>query len=147
MAHGVAQIHAALVTALTGLTTTGARVYDDESTVIAEANLPALRVLDDGNESIEYATQRPPRTLLRTVPFTVFIKCKAANAKATLNTSLAEIEAALYANRTLGGLARDVRLEEVDKNTSDDLETRVGEAVLRVVVEWHCLEGSPQTPL
>ncbi|MEY2653824.1 MAG: hypothetical protein RLZZ524_852, partial [Pseudomonadota bacterium] len=70
----------------------------------------------------------------------------AANAKSTLNTSLAEIEAAVYSNRTLSGLARDLRVEEVDKNYSDAMETRTGEAVVRIVADWACVEGSPQTP-
>lgn len=147
MAHGDAQIHAALVAALTGLATTGARVFDDEVTPIADANLPALRVLDDGVGRIEYATQRAPRTLLRTQGYTVRALCKVANAKGTLNTILAEVEASVYANRTLGGLARDVRVEEVDKNYSQDLETRTGEAAIIINVDWVCTEGSPQTPL
>lgn len=146
MAHGDTQIHAALVTALTGLATTGANVFDDETTPIAEASLPALRVLDDGVGRIEYATQKPPRTLLRTQGYTVRALCKTANAKAKLNTILAEVEAALYANRTLGGIARDVRIEEYDKSYSDELETRAGELPITVLVDWVCVEGSPQTP-
>ncbi len=67
--------------------------------------------------------------------------------KGTLNTILGEVEAAIYANRTLGGIARDMRVEQVDKNFSDELETRTGEAVITVNVDWSCLEGSPQTPL
>lgn len=147
MAHGDAQIHAALVTALTGLTTTGANVFDDETTPIPEASLPALRVLDDGVGQIEYATQRVPRTLLRTQGYTVRALCKIANAKSKVNTILAEVEAAVYANRTLGGIARDMRIEQVDKNFSDELDTRVGEAAITINVDWSCVEGSPQTPL
>ncbi len=147
MAHGDAQIHAALVAALTGLTTTGANVFDDETTPIPEASLPALRVLDDGVCQIEYATQRVPRTLLRTQGYTVRALCKVANAKGKLNTILAEVEAAIYANRTLGGIARDMRVEGYDKSFSDELETRAGEAAITIVVDWSCLEGSPQTPL
>lgn len=146
MAHGVSQIHAALVTALTGLTTTSTRVYDDETIAINVDAGAALRVLDDGEEQIEYLTQKAPRTLYRHVTFSVHSLCKAANAKGTLNTSLAEIEAALYTNRTLGGIARDVRPERIDKNYSDDLDKRVGEAVITVAVDWVCVEGSPQTP-
>lgn len=147
MAHGVAQIHAALVTALTGLTTTGTRVFDDDVAPIPESSLPALRVLDDGAEEIEYLTQRPPRTLARRVTFTTQILAKAADAKATLNTSLQEIEAAVYANRTLGGLARDMRVGPVDKSYSDEIDKRTGRADLVITVEWQCLEGSPQTPI
>ena len=147
MAHGDTQIHAALVTALTGLTTTGSRVFDDETTPIPDTSLPALRVLDDGVGRIEYATQKAPRTLLRTQGYTVRALVKAANAKGSINTILAEIEAAVYANRTLGGIARDVRVEEVDKNYSDELEARIGEAAITINVDWVCTEGSPQTPL
>lgn len=146
MAHGTAQIHAALVAALTGLATTGAHVFDDETTAIPDASLPALRVLDDGEESIDYATQRPPRTQQRSVTFSVLVLAKAANAKSTLNTSIAEIEAATYTNRTLGGIARDLRVERIEKNYSDGAETRVGEARITVAVDWVAVEGSPQTP-
>jgi|GEM_PF-6380798 len=147
MTHGVAQIHAALVAALTGLPTTGGNVFDDESTAIPESKLPALRVLDDGNESIDYATNSPPRTQARRVEFSVRVLAKSANAKAVLNAALNEIEVASYTNRTLGGLARDLRIESVDKNYSDDTDKRVGEAVLRIVVDWVCREGSPETCL
>lgn len=147
MAHGDAQIHAALVTALTGLATTGANVFDDETTPIPEASLPALRVLDDGVGQIEYVTQRAPRTMARTQGYTVRALCKTANAKATLNTILAEVEAAVYVNRTLGGIARDMRVETYDKNFSDELEKRTGETAITINVDWSCLEGSPQTPL
>lgn len=146
MAHGDSQIHAALVAALTGLTTTGANVFDDETTPIPEASLPALRVLDDGVGRIEYATLRAPRTLLRTQSYTVVALCKTANAKAKLNTILAEVEVAVYTNRTLGGIARDMRVETYDKKFSDELETRVGEAPITINVDWVCIEGSPQTP-
>ena len=146
MPHGDAQIHAALVTALTGLATTGANVFDDETTPIPEASLPALRVLDDGVGQIEYATQKAPRTLLRTQGYTVRALVKAANAKASINTILGEVEAAVYANRTLGGIARDMRVDGYDKSYSDDLETRVGEVAITINVDWHCVEGSPQTP-
>ena len=64
-----------------------------------------------------------------------------------VNTILAEVEAAVYANRTLGGIARDMRIEQVDKNFSDELDTRVGEAAITINVDWSCVEGSPQTPL
>ncbi len=146
MAHGVAQIHAALVTALTGLVTTGTNVFDDETTAIPEARQPALRVLDDGEETLEYLTQRPPRTVARTVNFSIKALAKAANAKGTINTVLGEIEAAVYANRTLSGLARDMRVERVDKNYSDDADQRTGEALITIAVDWVCVEGSPQTP-
>lgn len=146
MAHGVAQIHAALVTALTGLTTTGAHVFDDETTVIADASLPALRVLDDGEETLDYLTQRPPRSIQRQVTFTVIALAKVANAKGTLNTIAAEVEAAVYGARTLSGLARDMRVERIDKTYSDDIETRVGESRITVAVDWVAVEGSPQTP-
>lgn len=146
MAHGAAQIHAALVTALTGLTTTSTRVYDDETTAINVDAGAALRVLDDGEEQIEYVTQKPPRTLYRHITYSVHILCKAANAKSTLNTSLAEVEAVLYTNRTLGGIARDVRPERIDKSYSDELDKRVGQAVITVAVDWVSVEGTPNTP-
>lgn len=146
MAHGVAQLHGALVTALTGLTTTGANIFDDEITTIPEANLPALRVLDNGRESIDNATMSLPRTQLRSVEFTVRALAKAADAKGVLNTIAAEVETALYANRTLGGKARDLRVTSIDKTYSDESDQRVGAFDMVVVVDWVALEGVPQIP-
>lgn len=145
MAHGLAQIHAALVAALTGLTTTGAHIFDDETTPIPDTSLPALRILDEGEPEIEYATQKPPRTLIRSARFTVRGLAKAADAKATLNAILADVEVALYNNRTLGGKARDMRFTGSPKIYSDELETRVGEVEIPIVVDWVSVEGSPQT--
>lgn len=146
MSHGAAQIHAALVLALTGLSTTGGNVFADEVSAIPESRLPALRVLDDGGEEIDYATTSRPRTLLRRISFSVRVLAKASIARVELNSALSDIESALYAN-SLGGLVRDLRIESVTKQYSDDADQRVGSADIRVVADWVSLEGSPETCL
>jgi hypothetical protein len=53
------QIRDALVTALTGLTTTSTRVYANRLQVMADANLPGLRIFLDSEEAQEATIHQP----------------------------------------------------------------------------------------
>ncbi len=70
MAHLRKQIRDNVVTALTGLSTTGSRVYAGRVYPIAAANLPSLCVYAK-SEEVETTTITRPRTQLRTLTLSV----------------------------------------------------------------------------
>jgi len=66
LAHLRKQIRDNVVTVLTGLSTTGSRVYASRVYPMAAANLPGLCVYTK-SESVEILTMTPPRSQLRTL--------------------------------------------------------------------------------
>ncbi len=147
--HGRAQIRAALAAALTGLATTGTNVFAQQMDPLEVADLPAVLVGDEDldRETVENLTQRPPRTQARELAIVVRAVTRAnSGMSAALDQIQLEIETALYANRTLSGLVRDLRLGEVDGEIYRDTEKPVGIRRLTVITDWVAVEGSPQTP-
>lgn len=102
-AHAHTQIRAALVAALTGLTSTRARVYANRLYPLGEDDLPALRVsLDD--ERVEIGSIHAPALLERRL--TLVVECCAlANAglDAVCDQMQKEVEVALAGGLTVAG--------------------------------------------
>lgn len=150
MSHGRTQIRAALKTALTGLTTTGSNVHVDRERPVRKQVLPILLILT-GDEQIETGTTRPPRTQVRVLNMSIDCIASADGAApdvdATLDTIISEVEAAVYANRTLGGLVRDIRVDSIDHRIDEGSEAQVGAASISVFITWVAAEGSPESPL
>jgi len=113
-AHVREQIASAAVTALTGLATTGARVFrdrDTEASPLEAAELPALVIEDDGDPA-EIVSLGQGRVLERRMRLTVTAHVKALSGySAALNEILKEVEVAL-AGAALGG-AKYAALAEV----------------------------------
>ena len=107
----------AALTAVTGLSTTGANVFRDRDTdenPLHGSELPGLVVTDDGEPS-ETVTLGVGRLLERNMRITFTAHVKASSGySTTLNTILAEIEAALGAAASLGG-AKWANLVEVGR--------------------------------
>ena len=100
--HAHKQIRSAITTALTGLTTTGTRAYANRLRVMADADLPGLRIfLDD--EDVEILDMHQPHEQERTLPLIVEA-CAKDNATLddTLDLISKEVEIALSAPVTVG---------------------------------------------
>lgn len=99
------QITVAAVSALTGLTTTGSRVYrdrDTEANPLQATEVPGLTVDDDGDPS-EVITIDAAQTMERRMALRVTAHVKAASGtSALLNKILKEVEIAI-AGATLTG--------------------------------------------
>jgi len=108
--HAHKQIRAALVTALTGLTTTGARVYANRLYPMDAANLPGLRIYPE-SETSETITIHAPATQSRVLSVSVEA-CVSGTTTATLDDVLdqisKEVEIALAAGITVAGQTLDV---------------------------------------
>lgn len=110
MSHAHTLIRTAAVSALTGLTTTVARVYPNRLYSMSDGNLPGLRVfLND--ESVELLTVEKPVAQLRTVQ--LIVECCArdsATLDATCDQMQLEVEKALAPGLSVGGKLLEVNL-------------------------------------
>lgn len=97
------QIREAVETLLTGLTTTGSRVYANRLQPMADANLPGLRVFMDQEEA-QGLTIHAPQIQERTLTLVLECCAKAStNLDDTLDASSKEVETALAAGITISG--------------------------------------------
>lgn len=97
------QIREAVETLLTGLTTTGARVYANRLQPMADANLPGLRVFMDDEECEQLTIHTP---VVQDRRLTMIVECCAKDATSlddTLDASSNEVEVALASGITLNG--------------------------------------------
>ena len=97
------QIRAALVSKLTGLTTSGSRVYANRLYPMDSANLPGLRLYVDG-ENAEVVTVHGPAVLERALEVAVEA-CAVATSGLddTLDLMSKEVETALAGGITVAG--------------------------------------------
>jgi len=116
------QIRGALETALTGLTTSGARVYANRIKVMVAANLPGLRISLD-SEVAEPLTMHQPQEQDRRL--VALVECCAKGTDTlddTLDLMSKEVEVALASGITVGsatlrpvyaGMDMDLKQEEL----------------------------------
>ena len=108
------QIRNQVVTQLTGLTTTAARVFDSRVYPLEDANLPALLIYtkSETSEPIEIGTNRTSERLL-SLNIEAYVK-STTNFEDTLDTICKEVEQAIAADPTLSGKAKDCYLESTE---------------------------------
>lgn len=127
MAHIRTQIRNALSTRLTGLTTTGARVFNNRLEPLQFTELPALLVMNDSEiiNGRSFGSQLAPhaRRELRTISYKVRAVVKAnAAIEDTLDQICLETEKAIGSDIFMGGLTVDARLISTvyEKDESSD---------------------------
>jgi hypothetical protein len=124
MAHVRQSIRSNIETTLTGLTTTGSRVYASRVYPIQSAGMPGLCIYTS-SETIEAQTIKPPRGLIRSLEVSVEAYVENASADDTLDTICAEVEAAMTTDLTRGGYAKDTRLVSFEAEFAGDGERPV----------------------
>ena len=140
--HAHKQIRTAIVTALTSLTTTGARVYANRLRVMADADLPGLRIfLDD--ESSEALTMHQPHQQERTLTLVVEGCAKATSSlDDTLDLISKEVEIALSGTVTVGSAT--IRPIYAGMNFTDEQSDKpVGVKSLRFSINYCALNNAP----
>ncbi len=141
--HARKQIRDAVVTALTGLTTTGSRVYASRVYPMGSANLPGLCIYTV-EEDIEEATGPRPRTLSRILDVAIEIYAKDnAALDDTIDKICAEVETAL--GNTKPASVKDLVLSSA--NTRYDGEGDQPHGVARMVFDayYQTKEDAPNT--
>ena len=146
MSHVRRQIREAAATVLTGLTTTGERVFQSRMRPLTDSDLPCLLINTD-DEVID--TQGFDATPLQERELTLSIRAVAkqtATLDDVLDTILAEVETAL-AGQTLGDRAKGLLLEKINIEMNDELEKPVGIASDIYRVTYYTTAGTPGTAL
>jgi len=122
------QIREAVATLLTGLTTTGSRVYQSSVSNLKENQLPGLIIMTP-EEDVEQADIGGLQQ--RTLNIEVIGKAKAvADVDDTLDGIAKEVEIAINASttaNTLNGLVSGIQLYSTKISISDETDRKVGE--------------------
>lgn len=125
MSHLRTELRNAVATTVTGLASTGSRVYKSRIYPIEAAKLPCLAVYVQA-ETIEQSTIGSQKKM-RNVE--LIIECAAsatADLDATLDSICNQVEVAMANNRNLNGLALEVLLESTQIDLNGDGEKPVG---------------------
>jgi len=142
------QIRAAIVTACTGLTTTGTRVYAGRATPLPEGSDPAL-LIDMGAESIATsslggASRLQERTLEIVIQGAV--KTVQSTYLDTLDAIALEVEQALAGVQTLGGLSKWIQPRAIDEpEIEGGGEKTVAVMAMHFDVLYYTALNAPQT--
>jgi hypothetical protein len=137
------QIREKIGTTLTGLTTTGSNVFESRVYPLENANLPALIIYtkEESSEPIVIGTQR---LMSRELSVVVEGYAKAtSNFDDTIDTISKEVEAAIAADRTLDGLAKDTYLESTEIEFNGEGEKPLGYVSLTFLTNYYVKENAP----
>jgi len=147
MAHVRKQIREYFASQLTGLTTTGANVFESRVYPMQNAKLPALLIYSTSETSEEAAFSKK-RIQDRTVSIQVegFVRT-VSNFDDTLDLIAEEVEIALLDDPTLGGLATLTDLVQTEATYTGDGEQPVGTIILTFEVHYRTETGVPGTAI
>lgn len=141
MAHVRKNIRDNVTTTLTGLTTTGSRVFQTRLFPLATAKLPGLCIYTR-SETTEYVTVGRPRTQIRELEVLVEAYVKGtASLDNTLDTIAVEIEEALYTDVTRGGYAKDTQITSFEVDYDGEGDQSVGVARFTISVTYATVEN------
>lgn len=139
------QIRDAAAAALTGLTTSGARVFKSRLTVLAESELPALRI-STNNEQIVPASIGGVQD--RTLELKVeCVARQSASLDDVLDTMTKEVEVALAAGYTLGGLVKGAELTRIEVDMSAEADMPTGQATMSFDVNYFTNSDAPDVSI
>lgn len=144
MAHAHTLIRDAVATAITGLATTGARVFANRLYPLADADLPGLRVFVD-QDQVEADTIHTPH--VQSHALAVQVECCAkANTSLddTCDQMALEVEEALAPGITVGGIVLYPVLTSMGYQDEPG-GTAVGVKRLDFVVAYACMNNAPDT--
>lgn len=148
MSHVRKQIRDAIVTALTGLSTTGSRVYAGRSLPLytgggsIPSELPALCIYtreEQANYADGILTNAPLREL------TVRVEGYVDGTDDDLDTIAEEVETAFFTDYTFGGLTVGAELGEQSINVDREGDDQYGVIVMTFNVMYRTAEGVPGT--
>lgn len=136
------QIRGALVTKLTGLATTGARVYANRLQPMADTELPGLRISLDEERS-ETLTVESPRVQQRDLTVSVEACAKASSGlDDTLDLISKEVEIALSAGITIGSRTLEVSYTGM-RLDDEQLDKPVGVKRMQFSIQFRAMHNAP----
>ena len=142
MSHVKQQVREAAVTVLTGLTTTGANVFESRVFPIDPASLPALSVYTLAEESDpEQATKE---SIIAAITLAVeVVAASASDVDDVLDTSQSEIQVALSGVNAVSALSKAVHFIGAEDENSPEAEAEVWKRVVTYSI-W--VSYSPSNP-
>ena len=143
MSHVRQQIREYFGTNLTGLTTTGSNVYQSRVYPLDNTRLPALLIYtkSEASEPIVIGTDRVMSRELSVV-VEGYVK-STTNFDDTIDTISKEVEEAIAADRTLGGLAKDTYIESTEITFNAEGEKPMGYVSLTFISNYYVKEKNP----
>lgn len=140
--HAHEQIRDAVVTALTGLTTSGSNVYANRLYPLDDASLPALRIYAD-QEDATPQSMHSPHIQERTLRLVVDCCAKATSGlDDTLDTMSKEVEIALATALTIG--SKSVQLVYSGMEFDDEAaEKPIGVKKLSFDCQFYTMNNAP----
>lgn len=135
------QLREAAATAVTGLTTTGSRVFQSRMRPQADAGLPCLLVATN-DEAVSPGSVGAMQERELTLTVTGVAKAS-ADVDDTLDAMALEVETALAAAHTLGGLAAGMELRGLKVEFDDETDKPVGQISLDYRLTYFVSSGSP----
>lgn len=147
MAHVRQQIREAAAALLTGLATSGERVYQNRLHPLADANLPCLLINTD-SEEIERLNISAPADMERVLELSVRCVAKAtANLDDALDTMLAEVETVLGSAGVMPTLIKSIEMKSLHIEMADGKESPVGVATMDYRITYITASNAPSTAL
>lgn len=145
MSHVRKQIRDALVTAVTGLTTTGSRVYRSRVYPLESGKLPGLCVYTKPEKVINSTITRP-RTQMRQLEASIEAYLMTnTNFDNTLDTIAVEIEEAIYSNSALNALVKQINITGFEADYVGEGEKVVGVGKFNVEIIYSVRENDVET--
>ena len=143
MSHVRQQIREYFGTNLTGLTTTGSNVFESRVYPLDNTRLPALLIYtkSEASEPIVIGTDRVMSRELAVV-VEGYVK-STTNFDDTIDTISKEVEEAIAADRTLGGLAKDTYIESTEITFNAEGEKPMGYVSLTFISNYYVKEKNP----
>tara|TARA_R110000803_G_scaffold37745_2_gene81429 strand:- start:326 stop:769 length:444 start_codon:yes stop_codon:yes gene_type:complete len=145
MAHLRNQIRDAVVSRLTGLSTTGSNVFRSRIYPLENNKLPGLCIFTK-SEATTFDTLTRPRSISRVLEIGVEAYVKAiSNYDNTLDTIAVEVEEAIASDVTFSNLAKDTQVTSFDADFSGDGEQPVAIGRFTIEVNYRTLENDVET--
>ena len=148
MAHVRHQIRQAIVAALTGLSTTGARVHSGRTHPLGQDHAPTLLVYAVSERAQIHAMASGGMSAILLRDLTVAIEGRVIMAGVpddVLEEIAGEVEVAMMADPSLGGLTQEVTLLATSINTQSPGQSQAGEVRLDYRVVYRTRENAPQS--
>lgn len=141
MPHARQQIREQLVVTLTGLTTTASRVFDTR--IYDHDSLPCITVFAD--KDILNPELSSYNTKWRDLTLRVEARAKIKSGAILIDTICAEVEAAVYADKTLNGKVVEIFLEDTLIEYSVEQDKPIAMATITFNAAYRISPSAPTT--
>lgn len=143
-AHLRTQIRAAVAGALTGLATTGSRVFQSHVYKLESAGLPGLLIATESEESSVIEMTAPMAVERRLMLQVVALAKGTSDVDDTIDQICKEVEVALAMPcAALAGLSNSIELRSTEIDFDGDSEQPVGRATMRFEVVYFTEQNAP----